>query len=155
MTNSDSFTEQDRNEILASIREAEKNTSGEIRLFIEDDCGENVLDRAAFIFQELKMHKTKERNGVLFYLAIESHQFAILGDKGIHNRVEKDFWHAIKLEMQNHFTEGDFVKGLNKGVQMTGEALKKHFPHRQGDKNELSDEIVFGQSDKKFTQKKK
>ncbi len=154
MVNSDSFTEDDRLQILESIKEAEKNTSGEIRLFIEDDCGENVLDRAAFIFKELKMHETKERNGVLFYLAITAHQFAILGDVGINRKVEKDFWHAIKLEMQNHFTEGDFVKGLTKGVNMTGLALKKHFPFQKLDKNELSDEIVFGKSHKKFSHKK-
>jgi uncharacterized membrane protein len=143
MDNSDSFSEKDRLEILASIKEAEKNTSGEIRLFIEDECGENVLDRAAFIFNEIRMNKTKEHNGVLFYLAMKSHQFAIIGDKGINRKVDKDFWHAIKLEMQNHFTEGDFVKGLNKGIRMTGEALKAYFPHEKSDKNELSDDIIF------------
>lgn len=79
-----------------------------------------------------------------FYLATESKQFAILGDKGINSKVEKDFWHAIKHEMQNYFTEGNFEKGLSIGIQMSGEALKKHFPYTKHDKNELSDEIVFG-----------
>ena len=144
MTASDSFKESDRQQIMAAIKEAEKNTSGEIRLFIEEECGENVLDRAAFIFTELSMQKTKERNGVLFYLATGSKQFAILGDSGIHAKVEKDFWHAIKHEMQNYFTEGNFVKGLTNGIKMSGEALKTHFPHVKGDKNELSDDIVFG-----------
>ena len=144
MTASDKFDESARLQILAEIKEAEKNTSGEIRLFIEDDCGENVLDRAAFIFKELEMHKTKERNGVLFYLATDSRQFAILGDQGIHSKVEKDFWHAIKHEMQNYFTEGNFLKGLTIGIKMSGDALKKHFPYHKNDKNELSDDIVFG-----------
>lgn len=144
MTASDRFDESDRLQILAEIKEAEKNTSGEIRLFIEDDCGENVLDRAAFIFKELEMHKTKQRNGVLFYLATDSRQFAILGDQGIHSKVEKDFWHAIKHEMQNYFTEGNFLKGLTIGIKMSGDALKKHFPYHKNDKNELSDDIVFG-----------
>ena len=144
MTASDRFDESDRLQILAEIKEAEKNTSGEIRLFIEDDCGENVLDRAAFIFKELEMDKTKERNGVLFYLATNSRQFAILGDQGIHSKVEKDFWHAIKHQMQNYFTEGNFLKGLTIGIKMSGDALKKHFPYNKNDKNELSDDIVFG-----------
>ena len=144
MTASDRFDESDRLQILAEIKEAEKNTSGEIRLFIEDDCGENVLDRAAFIFKELDMHKTKERNGVLFYLATDSRQFAILGDQGIHSKVEKDFWHAIKHQMQNYFTEGNFLKGLTIGIKMSGDALKKYFPYHKNDKNELSDDIVFG-----------
>jgi uncharacterized membrane protein len=138
------FSDRDREEILASIREAEKNTSGEIRLFIEETCEENVLDRAAFIFKELKIHETKQRNGVLFYLAMKSRKFAILGDSGIHSSVHKDFWHDIKLEMQHHFTEGDFVTGLNKGIKMAGEALNKKFPYRKDDTNELPDDIMFG-----------
>jgi uncharacterized membrane protein len=144
MAASDRFTESDRQKILQAIQDAEKQTSGEIRLFIEEDCGANVLDRAAFIFHEIGMDQTKERNGVLFYLATDSRQFAILGDKGINSKVEKDFWHDIKHEMQNYFTEGDFEKGLCKGIQMSGEALKKHFPYSKNDKNELSDEIIFG-----------
>jgi len=144
MAASERFTENDRLKILDAIKEAEKNTSGEIRLFIEEDCGDNVLDRAAFIFLELGMNKTDERNGVLFYLATEARQFAILGDQGINSKVEKDFWHAIKHEMQNFFTEGNFEKGLSIGIKMSGEALKKHFPYSKHDKNELSDEIVFG-----------
>lgn len=138
------FSEEDRLQIQDAIALAEKKTSGEIRLFIEDECGENVLDRAAYIFRELKMHKTKERNGVLFYLAIDSRQFAILGDSGINSKVHTDFWYEIKMAMQNHFTEGDFVHGLSNGIQMTGEALLKYFPYEKADKNELSNEIVFG-----------
>lgn len=138
------FTEAERLKITGAIAKAEKNTSGEIRLFVEADCGENVLDRAAFIFRELKMHKTKDRNGVLFYLAMESRQFAILGDTGINSKVPTDFWYEIKMAMQNHFTEGDFVHGLSNGVRLTGEALQQHFPYHKDDKNELSNEIVFG-----------
>jgi uncharacterized membrane protein len=144
MAASDSFKESDREKILAAIKVAEKNTSGEIRLFIEEDCGENVLDRAAFIFNELGMHNTKDRNGVLIYLAMSSHKFAIIGDSGINAKVGHDFWHDIKHEMQNYFTEGDFVKGLSNGIEMTGKALVKYFPFHSEDKNELSDEIVFG-----------
>ena len=140
----DNFSEEDRKKILASIKKAEHHTSGEIRLFIESVCEENVLDRAAFIFKELKMDQTKHRNGVLFYLAFTSRKFAILGDAGIHSSVHKDFWHDIKHEMQHHFTAGDFVTGLNKGIQMAGDALKKNFPPTKGDTNELADDIVFG-----------
>ena len=143
MAASDSFKESDRLEIVSAIKDAEKNTSGEIRLFIEDSCGENVLDRAAFIFTELEMHKTKLRNGVLFYLAMESRQFAIIGDSGINEKVDKDFWHAIKHEMQNYFTEGNFHKGLTIGITMAGDALKSNFPYHSEDANELSDDIVF------------
>src|SRR4051812_14523000 len=144
MAAENNFLDQEREQILTSIKDAEKKTSGEIRLFIEETCEENVLDRAAFIFKELKMHETKQRNGVLFYLAMKSRKFAILGDTGIHSSVHKDFWHDIKLEMEHHFTEGDFVTGLNKGIRMAGEALQKKFPYQKGDANELPDDIMFG-----------
>jgi uncharacterized membrane protein len=143
MAAEDKLSEKERRLILEAIATAEKNTSGEIRLFVEDVCGENVLDRAAYIFDKLGMKKTKDRNGVLFYLAFESRQFAILGDAGIHAIVKDDFWHEIKAKMTNHFTEGDFVKGLLIGIEMTGKALQNHFPYQKNDKNELSDEIVF------------
>jgi uncharacterized membrane protein len=138
------FTEDKRTEILNAIAEAEKKTSGQIRLYIENTCKGDVLDRAAFIFKELKIHETKHRNGVLFYLAVKSQKFAILGDAGIHSKMHKDFWHDIKMEMQLHFAAGDFVTGLSKGIRMAGEALGKHFPHHDGDANELPDEIIFG-----------
>lgn len=148
MTASGKINESDRLKIVEAIGEAEKNTSGEIRLFIEDYCDENVLDRAAFIFNELGMNKTDEHNGVLIYLAMSSKKFAILGDKGINAKVDKDFWHDIKHEMQNYFTAGDFVTGLRNGISMTGKALQTYFPYLDGDKNELSNEIVFGKKRK-------
>ena len=143
MAAEDNFPEEDRQQILKVIAEAEKNTSGEIRLFIEDECGENVLDRAAFIFEEIGMFKTKYRNGVLFYLAFESRQFAILGDQGIHSKVKDDFWHEIKACMANLFTTGEFAKGLTIGIEMAGKALQKYFPFQSDDNNELSDDILF------------
>ncbi len=144
MAAADNFSEKDRLIIVSSIEEAEMATSGEIRLFIEDDCGEHVLDRAAFMFFQLGMEKTKDRNAVLFYLAVDSKQFAILGDKGINEKVGSDFWHEIKATMQNHFTVGDFITGLIKGIKMTGEALSTHFPYQKDDKDELHNGIVFG-----------
>ncbi|MCC7233251.1 MAG: TPM domain-containing protein [Bacteroidia bacterium] len=149
MAAEDHFNAEDRRRIRASIAEAEKNTSGEIRIFIEDQCGENVLDAAAFIFHKLGMEKTRLRNGVLFYLAVSSRQFAIIGDSGIHEKVKDDFWYEIKRTMQNFFVEGRYVDGLSTGIRMAGEALKKHFPHQTGDKNELGDDIVFGKKPKK------
>src|SRR5258705_7601206 len=138
------FTEEERSNIIASIKEAEKETSGEIRLFIEPHCKVEILDRAAFIFQELGIHNTKNRNGVLFYIAHDDRQFAILGDAGINAVVEDNFWDNIKEEMQKHFAEGKFAEGLIKGVAQTGIALKKYFPAEADDTNELPDEITEG-----------
>ena len=140
------FTHAIRSAVNDAITAAEKKTSGEIRLFIEDQCKGDVLDRSAFLFKELKMHETNERNGVLFYLAMKSRKFAILGDAGINAKVPGDFWEAIKKEMQQHFVSGDFAKGITMGISMAGDALQKYFPNKKDDKNELSNEIVFGNS---------
>jgi len=138
------FSKEQREQIVSAIKQAELQTSGEVRMFIEDKCKADVLDRAAFLFAELQMHKTAERNGVLFYLALSHRKFAILGDAGINAVVEKNFWDDIKHKMLEHFKAGNFTEGLTKGITMAGEALKKYFPHQLDDVNELDDDIVFG-----------
>jgi uncharacterized membrane protein len=90
------------------------------------------------------MEKTELRNGVLFYLAVKSRKFAIIGDKGINAEVPENFWDEIKSNMEKLFKEGKFVEGLVQGIEETGKQLKKHFPHHLDDINELSDEISFG-----------
>lgn len=140
------FTEEDKKSIVRAIIEAEKNTSGEVQVHIENRCVIDVLDRAAEVFAILKMNKTKLRNGVLFYLAIEDHKFAILGDAGINALVPPHFWDDIKEKMRANFKEGAFAKGLSEGIAMAGQQLKLHFPYKSNDKNELSDEISFGKN---------
>lgn len=139
------FSQEEKEIITAAIKAAELETSGEIQVHIENHCGDNVLDRAAEIFETLKMHQTQERNAVLFYLAVEDHQFAILGDCGINRVVPANFWENIKNEMVIHFKNKDFTEGLRLGIEMCGQQLKSHFPYNQeGDINELPDEISFG-----------
>jgi uncharacterized membrane protein len=138
------FTEEEHSRIITSIKDAEKQTSGEIRLFIEPHSKVEILDRAAFIFQQLGIHNTKNRNGVLFYIAHADRQFAIIGDAGINAVVEDNFWDKIKEEMQKHFAEGKFAEGLIKGIAQSGQALKKYFPLESDDSNELPDEITLG-----------
>ncbi|MFW5754852.1 MAG: TPM domain-containing protein [Marinilabiliaceae bacterium] len=140
----DLFTKEQRKQITDAIKEAELNTSGEIRVHIEKRCPEDVLDRAAFWFKKLKMHKTEKRNGVLFYLAVKDRKFAIIGDAGINAVVPEGFWDNIKETMAGHFIEGEFTRGLSEGILMSGEQLKKHFPYQSDDVNELSDDISFG-----------
>lgn len=138
------FSTADRDIIIAAIKNAEKETSGEIQVHIESHCKEDVLDRAAVIFEKLKMHQTKHRNAVLFYLAVEDHKFAILGDAGINSVVPEHFWENIKEEMLVHFKTRAFTEGLRKGIEMSGQQLQQHFPFDQkGNINELPNEISF------------
>lgn len=141
----DFFTDSQKKLIVEAIREAELNTSGEIQVHIEKRCKDNiVLDRAAKVFSNLNMHRTKLRNGVLFYLAIEDKKFAILGDQGINNKVADNFWNAIKDNMEKHFRAGQFTEGLCEGIKHAGIQLKQNFPISKDDKNELPDDISFG-----------
>lgn len=141
----DFFTDIQKKAIEDAIRQAEVNTSGEIRLHVERLCRGNVLDRATDVFAMLRMHKTQLRNGVLFYLSIEDRQFAILGDVGINRLVPENFWDTIKASMLDEFTQGNVHTGLIRGIRMTGEMLKKFFPFKQNeDINELPDEVSFG-----------
>ena len=137
------FTKEQQAQILAAVREAEKSTSGEIRVHIETSITGDVLDRAAWVFKKLGMQKTAERNGVLFYLAVRDRKFAIIGDAGINAKVPSGFWDEIFLLLQKNFKENKFTQGLSEGILLAGKQLQTHFPHRKDDINELSDEISF------------
>lgn len=135
---------QEQTEILNAVREAEKNTSGEIRVHLERSVEGEVLDRAAYIFKKLGMHKTEKRNGVLFYLAVNSRKFAVIGDAGINQVVPEGFWDQVIEMVRTRFSEDRYGEGLAEGIRMAGEHLRAHFPYLIGDVNELSDEISFG-----------
>lgn len=130
--------------IKQAIVQAEKATSGEIKVHIEEHCEGNVLDRATQVFGRLGLHKTRMRNGVLIYLAYLDRKFAILGDSGINAVVPNNFWDNIKVHMQTRFRGGRYAEGLVEGISMAADQLKRHFPFLSSDKNELSDEISFG-----------
>jgi uncharacterized membrane protein len=139
------FSSEEKIKIVAAIKEAEIKTSGEIQVHIENHCQGDVMDRAAEVFETLKMYQTKERNGVLIYLAVLDHKFAILGDAGINSVVPPDFWETTKDLMLDQFKAGNFAQGLIVGITKVGEQLGDHFPYdAESDKNELSDEISFG-----------
>jgi len=138
------FSKEEKQEIAKAIKTAELNTSGEVRLHVESKCPENELDRAAYWFAELKMHKTELRNGVLFYMALDDRKFAIIGDVGINTKVESTFWDETKELMLGLFKEGQIVNGLCAGIIQAGVQLKKNFPYQTNDVNELSDEISYG-----------
>lgn len=139
------FSEIDQERILAAIRTAEMATSGEVRVHIEQTCPEkDVMERAKQVFAQLGMHQTELKNGVLFYLAFSDRKFAVLGDKGIDERVPVGFWDSIRDQMRTHFIKQDFSEGLSTGVEQAGQQLKKYFPRQDDDSNELSDDISFG-----------
>ena len=129
--------------VVEAIRQAELNTSGEIKVHIENHCRGDVEERSLFVFNRLKLNETKLRNGVLIYLAVKDRKFAILGDEGINNVVEDGFWNDVKDLMQSRFKESRFAEGLEEGIMHCGEKLKTFFPYQTNDINEISDEISY------------
>jgi len=138
------LTNEEEQEIVAAISMAEKETSGEIRVHIEKTTSKVPYDRALEVFEELKMHQTELKNGVLIYLAVDDKTFVICGDKGINDAVPDDFWNTTKDVMLTHFKSGNFKQGLIDGIQKAGAQLKNYFPWQESDTNELSNEISKG-----------
>ncbi|HVT85579.1 MAG TPA: TPM domain-containing protein [Chitinophagaceae bacterium] len=140
------FTEEEQQQILQAIQQAEKETSGEIRVFVESKCSYmDALDRAKEIFSRLNMQDTTERNAVLIYVAVKHHQLAIFGDEAIHKKVGNDYWGRLVKQMVHHFHKNNIAEGIRLTIMELGHDLQKHFPHHKYiDKNELPDDIVFG-----------
>ncbi|WP_069660235.1 TPM domain-containing protein [Arcticibacter eurypsychrophilus] len=142
--NSAIFTDIEQEDIRKAIEHAEKSTSGEIRICIEKKCPvPDAFERASIYFLKIGMDKTALRNGVLIYIATDDHKFAIIGDEGINARVPADFWDTTKETMLAHFKSENLSLGVIAGITAAGEQLKKLFPARNGDKNELSDDISY------------
>lgn len=134
--------EEDRR-VVEAIKQAELNTSGEIKVHIENRCKGDVEERSLIVFDKLKLNETKLRNGVLIYIAVKDHKFAILGDEGINKVVEEGFWNDVKDLMAADFKEGHFAEGLEQGIQRCGEKLKVYFPYQSDDINEIPDDISY------------
>jgi uncharacterized membrane protein len=140
------FSKEEEARIVQTIRTAERRTSGEIRIFVEDFCmRDHPVERAAEIFQLFGMFNTQAHNGVLIYLAEKSHQFAIWGDTGIHERVGFQFWDAEKRLMREYLQRDEAAEGVCLAIQQIGERLQQHFPADDtANENELPDEIIYG-----------
>jgi uncharacterized membrane protein len=139
------FTPDQQKQMVEAIQRAEKNTSGEVRVFVESRCKYvDAVDRAREIFFSLKMHATKDRNAVLLYIALDDHQLALFADEGIYQRLGADYWNKEVRKIIAAFTKDDYTGGICAVVNDIGEALKTEFPYERSDKNELPDEIIFG-----------
>jgi uncharacterized membrane protein len=140
----DFLTSNEEMEIVEAIRVAECDTSGEIRVHIEQNCAIDVYERALDVFHVLKMDNTKQQNGVLLYVAVDNKSFVIFGDQGINNLVGADFWNSTRDKISSQFKSNNFKQGIIDGVKEAGIVLSKHFPWDHGDHNELDNTISKG-----------
>lgn len=140
------FTAEQNQLIVHAIQQAEKKTSGEVRVYVESHCEYvDAIDRAKEIFAGINMQATQQRNGVLVYVAIKDRQLAVFADEGIYTKAGAAFWNTAVKNMLAHFNKQDYAAGIATVVGDIGESLAFHFPYDgTTDKNELPDDIVFG-----------
>ena len=138
-----SLSDKEQEKIKLSIEWAEKATSGEVRVCIESVCEKDAYERAIECFFDLEMQNTKLKNGVLVYVALDAHKFAIIGDTGINKLVADNFWDSTKSLMLEKFKAGEVAEGISVGIIEAGKQLKKYFPYQSDDLNELPDDITF------------
>lgn len=140
----DFFNEAEKDAIVAAIRNVEMQTSGEIRVHIDDRCDKDAFDRAVNIFQHLNMDKTPFRNGVLIYVAVKDRKFSVIGDEALHHKVGNDYWKEISHQLHTDFASGNYGDGIIKAVNTIGATLAKYFPTvDELDRNVLPDDISF------------
>lgn len=140
------FSVADKAQIVDAIRAAEKETSGEVRVYVESkNPFVDPIDRAAQVFYKLKMQETDHRNAVLLYIAMDHHELALFADEGIYQKTGEEYWNNAVKTMISQFTRDNISNGIEQCVRQVGETLKEKFPYiPTEDKNELPDEIVFG-----------
>ena len=143
-TITDYFTPEEIKNLESTISDAEKLTSGELRVHIQKKCAKDVIKAATLTFKKMGMTKTKAKNGVLIFVAVDDKKFAIIGDSGIDEKVPNDFWISVKEKMQVLFVKGDFFDALKTGIRLSGEKLAHYFPIEPDDINELPETISFG-----------
>ena len=139
------FSQSDKNRILEAIQEAEKQTSGEIRVHADTKCSGDPVQNAVAQFERLKMHETKDRNGVLIYIATEDRKLAIIGDQHINEKVSLDYWETTKNQLITAFKKGEYVTGITEAIADVGKKLKVHFPYLSDDKDELTNDLSTGE----------
>ena len=135
------LTEEELHRVRTAIAAAERETSGEMRVHLEDHCEDEIMDHAAYVFDALDMHRTRERNAALVYVSVLDRQVAVLGDAGIHAVVGQGFWDDVLELIRLHFIGGRYAEGLIAGIERIGEKLRAHFPPRADDRDELTNEI--------------
>ena len=142
MKHRDFVNQLQHHDIVAGIREAEMKTSGEIRVFVSHKKPEDAVAAAQKVFVKLGMTRTRERNGVLIFIAPRARNLAVIGDEGVHKRCGEEFWRGMAEELSGHFKSSRFTQGIVHAVHKAGELLAEHFPHRPDDRNELPDRVA-------------
>lgn len=145
MRTKDFLSRLDHERIVAAIRDAEGKSSGEIRVYVQrGELEGDAYDHARKKFTKLGMEATRERNGILIFVAPRAQKFAVIGDEGVHQKCGPEFWQRLVESMREHFKREEFTDALAEAIETAGKLLAAHFPRQGDDRNELSDKVVEG-----------
>jgi uncharacterized membrane protein len=134
-------TVADMTAIVQAIRRLEARSSAEVRVHLDRRCSGDPQARAVALFERLGMHRTALRNGVLIYVAVADRRLAVIGDRGIHERVGAAYWQGLAATLSAHFRDGRAGAGLLAALGDLERVLAVHFPRRPDDRNELADDV--------------
>ena len=144
MKTKDFLSKLNHEQLVAEIAKAEAGTSGEIRVFVQRGPVGHALTDARTQFRKLGMEKTKERNGILIFVAPRARQFAVIGDEGVHAKCGPQFWKDLVEAMGAHFRKEDFTAAITHAIHEAGDLLGRYFPRQDGDRDELANDIAEG-----------
>lgn len=142
------FNKKDLARITQACTEAEKTTSGELRVSIlrkrdKKQTDLSVKDLALQEFYNLKMDETRDKTGILLFILLNERKFQILADEGINEKVSPDTWQAQAEVFTDFFKKKKYTDGVITVLQNMGKILTEYFPIKDDDTNELSDEVVI------------
>ncbi len=112
-----------------------------VRALVPGDVIEaRVLRRAEAAFLHEEVFKTRDRTGVLVFLALLEHRAVILADAGIHQAVAKERWQELASSLAAGIRAGRAKESLVHTIEACGELLVQHrVDIRPDDTNELPD----------------
>jgi len=138
------LSDDDLEAVVHAVAEAERHTSAEVRVHLDHSCAGDALQQAIKVFERLGMHKTAARHGVLVYISVTDRKLAVIGDRGIHERVGEAYWQGLVAAVRERMRQQQARDALIHAIAEVGRELGRHFPRRPGDSNELSDDVSLG-----------
>ncbi|MBA4270214.1 MAG: hypothetical protein C0447_12450 [Methylobacterium sp.] len=89
------------------------------------------------------LSRTRQRTGVLLYVAIQERYAEIIADSGIDGRVEQAVWDGIVESVVLAGREDRLREGIVTAVRAIGAVLANHAPRSPDDVDELPNNVVI------------
>jgi putative membrane protein len=103
---------------------------------------QRVERRAALAFLDEEVFATRERTGILIFLALYEHRVVVLADAGINAKVDQAEWDDIVAHLRAGIRRGEPAAALVEAIEACGRLLRERDVEiRPDDANELRDHL--------------